>query len=242
MDNPMTYNVLGSASAGIVSRILTHPLDTAKARLQAPASVYKGPMDALWRTFRTEGVRGLYRGFGAILVGGTPGTMVYLCSYEFFKERLGTWSGISQGSDGDFVLHFTCGMLAETIACIIYVPVDVGKSDACERFRHNPVPCFSPFHCSKGTDASTADDERSESTAYAISQQLGCLGYDWKDRGRFRRVSGLRCHVGIVWSLFGTLLLFLRTFQTLVTAVYTNERSNIIISRDSLCVYVTVKL
>lgn len=170
MDNPMTYNVLGSASAGIVSRILTHPLDTAKARLQAPGSVYKGPIDALWRTFGTEGVRGLYRGFGAILVGGTPGTMVYLCSYEFFKERLGTWSRISQGSDGDFVLHFTCGMLAETIACIIYVPVDVGKSDECERFRQILVPFSHRFICSKGTDASTAGDECSESTAYAISQ------------------------------------------------------------------------
>jgi Mitochondrial carrier protein len=85
-------------------------------------------MDALWRTYRTEGVRGLYRGLGAVLVGGTPGTMLYLCSYELLKVRLGTLGGgVTQGSGGEFALHFSCGMLAETIACVIYVPVDVVK-------------------------------------------------------------------------------------------------------------------
>ena len=89
-------------------------------------------MDALWRTFRTEGVRGLYRGFGAILVGGTPGTMLYLCSYELCKVRLGALlddDDVAKGGGGgrEFALHFSCGMLAETIACVIYVPVDVVK-------------------------------------------------------------------------------------------------------------------
>ena len=101
----------------------------AKARLQAQygASLqtpYRGPMDVLTRTFRTEGVAGLYRGFGAILVGGTPGTMVYLCSYDIIKDRLST---LNTRQDADFMVHFAAGMLAETLACIIYVPVDVIK-------------------------------------------------------------------------------------------------------------------
>jgi len=79
-DESMLPSVLGSAAAGIVSRACTHPLDTAKARLQAPVTagepIYKGPMDTLWRTFRAEGPQGLYRGFGAVIVGGTPGTML----------------------------------------------------------------------------------------------------------------------------------------------------------------------
>lgn len=124
----MLPSVLGSAAAGVVSRACTHPLDTAKARLQAPVvsgePIYKGPVDTLWRTFRTEGIRGLYRGFPAVIVGGTPGTMLYLCSYELLKTR---FSSIYGGSQDNFALHFSCGMLAETIACIIYVPVDVVK-------------------------------------------------------------------------------------------------------------------
>jgi hypothetical protein len=31
----MIPNILGSATAGIISRVFTHPLDTAKSRLQA---------------------------------------------------------------------------------------------------------------------------------------------------------------------------------------------------------------
>ena len=90
-------------------------------------------MDALFQTFRAEGVRGLYRGFGAILVGGTPGTMLYLCSYDLLKIRLtslweqGTGKPLVHGSGGEFAVHFSCGMLAEAFACIVYVPVDVVK-------------------------------------------------------------------------------------------------------------------
>jgi hypothetical protein len=103
--------------------------DQAKARLQAHYGTslqipYRGPIDVLTRTFRTEGITGLYRGFGAILLGGTPGTMVYLCSYDIIKDRL---SSLNTRDDTDFVVHFAAGMLAETLACIIYVPVDVIK-------------------------------------------------------------------------------------------------------------------
>lgn len=55
--------------------------------------------------------------------GGTPGTMIYLCSYEIAKDRLSHYVS----TDNEFVIHFSAGMIAETLACIIYVPVDVVK-------------------------------------------------------------------------------------------------------------------
>jgi hypothetical protein len=132
--NALLANALGSATAGIFSRLLTHPLDTVKARLQAPPPVlntinstssnirpYKGVKDVLIRTYRSEGILALYRGFGAIVVGGTPGTMIYLCGYEWIKNRF------EARAVPEFAIHFSAGMLAETIACIIYVPVDVIK-------------------------------------------------------------------------------------------------------------------
>jgi hypothetical protein len=45
----------------------------AKARLQVPDTKYKGTIDVLRRTVQYEGVTTLYRGFSAIIVGGTPG-------------------------------------------------------------------------------------------------------------------------------------------------------------------------
>ena len=156
-------NVLGSTAAGIIGRICTHPLDTAKARLQAVYSSsatappvagtplvsssssapttpfrgnnpYRGPFDALLQTARTEGIAGLYRGFGAVLVGGTPGTVVYLCAYDLAKQhfsdlwRATTPNTTARGdTEESFLVHFAAGMTAETIACVVYVPVDVVK-------------------------------------------------------------------------------------------------------------------
>jgi hypothetical protein len=154
----MAATTLGSAAVGIVSRTFTHPIDTAKSRLQAQYTAatsgsssqsanipprYRGTLDVLTRTFQTEGIAGLYRGFGAILVGGTPGTVLYLCTYEAAKAKLGQWKHdkilVDQSSSssseettktteaGDFVVHFSSGLIAEAVACIIYVPVDVIK-------------------------------------------------------------------------------------------------------------------
>lgn len=127
----MIANALGSATAGIVGRICTHPLDTAKARLQAvynsggdPSAAarrstkscnpYRGPIDVLHKTFRKEGIKGLYRGFGAVIVGGTPGTVIYLCTYEAAKERLSRMAETESGSGSgdDFFVHFSSGMFA----------------------------------------------------------------------------------------------------------------------------------
>jgi hypothetical protein len=139
--NAMISNTLGSAVAGIVSRIFTHPIDTAKSRLQAQYTGtvtssrqiphYRGTLDVLRKTFHSEGIRGLYRGFGAILVGGTPGTVTYLCTYEVAKNHLSklksSYSSEEDSTSGDFLVHFCSGMIAETVACVIYVPVDVIK-------------------------------------------------------------------------------------------------------------------
>jgi hypothetical protein len=140
-DVSMIPNIVGSATAGIISRLLTHPLDTAKSRLQAiyidaPSTTttnthnkigsakaspffraatstnpYRGPLDVLVQTFRTEGISGLYRGFGAVIVGGTPGTVLYLCGYEAAKNTLAEqWESSThlplEQSGGDFVVHF----------------------------------------------------------------------------------------------------------------------------------------
>ena len=82
-------------------------------------------------------VRSLYRGLGVVIVGGTPGTMLYLCSYDIMKEQLSQVSSSLSSSPSsssssnknhyNFLIHFVAGMMAEAIACIVYVPVDVIK-------------------------------------------------------------------------------------------------------------------
>jgi len=62
----------GSA-AGMVSKVFEHPFDLCKVRLQAQVldekPTFKGPIDCLYKTYKNEGVRGLYRGLPAPIVG-----------------------------------------------------------------------------------------------------------------------------------------------------------------------------
>jgi len=102
------------------------------------STTYRGPLDVLLKTARSEGLTGLYRGFGAVVVGGTPGTVLYLTSYDLAKQRLiqqftkdeGHSSSLPNNGGNlwrDFAIHFSSGMFAEAVACIVYVPVDVIK-------------------------------------------------------------------------------------------------------------------
>lgn len=80
-----------------------------------------------------------------MIIGGTPGTILYLTGYAFFRDSISStvskWNGggdatilssrdtvkpsLSLGQE--FAVHFASGILAEAVTCIIYVPVDVVK-------------------------------------------------------------------------------------------------------------------
>lgn len=117
--------MLASATAGVISRSLCHPLDTCKARLQNPGSEFTSTFQVVRQTLRHEGIGGLYRGLGTVISIGTPAFVLYLATYEQAKK---TFLGMSalQG-DYEFVGHFGAGMAAETVSCLVYVPVDVVK-------------------------------------------------------------------------------------------------------------------
>ncbi|CBJ26620.1 conserved unknown protein [Ectocarpus siliculosus] len=123
---------LGSATSGLVARLLCHPLDTAKARLQGPeGSSFRNTWHVLRATMGTERIRGLYRGIGAVTFGGVPGVCLYLTTYEATKELLADRGAIGGGdaeSGGEGILtHLTAGMMAEVVCCVVFVPVDVVK-------------------------------------------------------------------------------------------------------------------
>jgi solute carrier family 25 folate transporter 32 len=97
-DGPV--NALCGASAGVASGIVTCPLDVIKTRLQAQGSfrprnytgptrvVYKGLTGTARIIWSQDGIRGLYRGLGPMLLGYIPTWAVYMSTYEFTKDFL----------------------------------------------------------------------------------------------------------------------------------------------------------
>lgn len=102
-DGPV--NALCGASAGVASGIVTCPLDVIKTRLQAQGSFrprqYTGPTRAVYKgltgTARViwleDGLRGLYRGLGPMLLGYIPTWAVYMSTYEATKDFLNPHMG-----------------------------------------------------------------------------------------------------------------------------------------------------
>jgi len=81
-------DVLFGSIAGVVGKYIEYPFDTVKVRLQSqPDGVplrYTGPIDCFKQSLASSGIRGLYAGISAPLVGAAAET-----SSLFFFESLG---------------------------------------------------------------------------------------------------------------------------------------------------------
>ena len=146
--------MIASTISGMLVRIPLHPIDTCKAKLQvqrpsqsnAPQP-FSSVLSCLRYTHAREGVRGLYAGFPIAFLGSAPAACLYLTSYEVSKRWLNDVVGDSVWQPA---LHFTSGLLAETVSCVLWVPIDIVK----ERMQVQSVlPAQSPLHYHSTTHA-----------------------------------------------------------------------------------------
>jgi ornithine carrier protein len=63
-------DIVCGSTAGMMSKLVEHPFDTIKVRLQTQSilmpqsnqeKLFSGPLNCLQKTWRTEGIRGLYQ-------------------------------------------------------------------------------------------------------------------------------------------------------------------------------------
>jgi hypothetical protein len=123
MTNENLVNLCASATSGFISRVICHPIDTCKAKLQSIDS-FKGTFDVARKTIQSEGVKGLYKGINAALFGGIPGVCLYITTYEACKTYCASHEILKQYP---MMSYFGGGMIAETVCCAVFVPVDVIK-------------------------------------------------------------------------------------------------------------------
>ncbi|KIK70643.1 hypothetical protein GYMLUDRAFT_253985 [Collybiopsis luxurians FD-317 M1] len=89
-----TWTFLASSTvSGICVCIVMQPADTTLTRMynqpttrnaqgKAVGTLYKNPIDCLWKTFKTEGIRGWYKGSTAHFLRITPHTVVTLTAND----------------------------------------------------------------------------------------------------------------------------------------------------------------
>lgn len=123
-DKTVQISLISSLFAGVISRVITYPLDTLKAKIQIQKNKNSGLINTCKNTILSEGIKGLYKGLPVAVLGSIPGSLLYFGGYEFAKKHLLMYKNFS---NSEFLMYFVSGMIAEIVCCTIYVPVDVIK-------------------------------------------------------------------------------------------------------------------
>jgi solute carrier family 25 folate transporter 32 len=93
----VSVNSFCGAMGGMASGIVTCPLDVIKTRLQAQgsfrrnphprtATLYRGMIGTARTIWKEDGIRGMYRGLGPMLLGYLPTWAVYMTVYDMSRE------------------------------------------------------------------------------------------------------------------------------------------------------------
>lgn len=85
-------NAAAGLSAAVAAQVVWTPIDVVSQRLMVRDSKYNGGIDAVRKIIRSDGVRGLYRGFGMSILTYAPSNAVWWASYSVSQRLI--WSGI----------------------------------------------------------------------------------------------------------------------------------------------------
>ncbi|XP_073324111.1 mitochondrial carnitine/acylcarnitine carrier protein isoform X2 [Pagrus major] len=134
-------NFFAGGFGGVCLVFAGHPLDTIKVRLQTQPKpkpgetlLYKGTIDCFKKTLAQEGMKGLYKGMAAPIIGVTP--MFAVCFFGF-----GLGKKLQQKTPDDILTYpqlFAAGMLSgifttaimtpgERIKCLLQIQASTGK-------------------------------------------------------------------------------------------------------------------
>ncbi|KAI2640263.1 mitochondrial carrier domain-containing protein [Xylaria nigripes] len=131
------FNALAGAVGGFTSGIVTCPLDVIKTKLQAQGGfqvvskgrhvghrrVYSGLVGTARVIWKEEGVRGLYRGLGPIVLGYLPTWAVWFTVYNNSKKYMADSHVRNQ-----FAINFCSSIIAGASSTIVTNPIWVIKT------------------------------------------------------------------------------------------------------------------
>ncbi|KAK9672089.1 hypothetical protein RND81_12G075600 [Saponaria officinalis] len=128
---------------------LLHPTAVVKTRMQVAGSgtSHARGISVFSHILKTDGIPGIFRGFGTSAIGSIPGRVLVLSTLELSKdvsrkylERFNMTEAMRLG-----IANGVAGMLSNLVSCVYYVPLDV----VCQRLMVQGLPgtmaCNGPF-------------------------------------------------------------------------------------------------
>ena len=122
-------HMMSAATAGLSVALFTNPIWLIKTRMQLQSTeiIYRNSLHCFVQVFKTEGIRGLYRGFSASLLGLSESTLQFV-TYEYLKDKVNQQHPISS------VETLGCAAAAKLFAAVLTYPHEVVRT----RLRQTP--------------------------------------------------------------------------------------------------------
>lgn len=125
-DETLLRSVVCGITAGVVASSIANPTDVLKVRMQAQNEVYskKGMVQCFLDMYRSEGIKGLWRGVGPTAQRAAVVAGVELPVYDITKRNL-----IIADIIGDNIInHFVSSFVAGLTGAIASTPIDVVRT------------------------------------------------------------------------------------------------------------------
>ncbi|ORM41377.1 Mitochondrial substrate carrier family protein A [Babesia sp. Xinjiang] len=95
VDNGVTLSLLAGASAGVLQKSISYPLDVMSVRMTLGVNTkvlssnctYHSIPDCFFKILRSEGIRGFFKGFLPTLCTGVPYVSLQMTFFDFYKRR-----------------------------------------------------------------------------------------------------------------------------------------------------------
>ncbi|KAK1271837.1 Mitochondrial adenine nucleotide transporter ADNT1 [Acorus gramineus] len=115
--------LLGGGLSGLTAAAMTYPLDLVRTRLAAQTNemYYRGISHTLHTIWRDEGIRGLYKGLGATLLGVGPSIAISFSVYETLRSH---WH-LQRPRDSPVLVSLACGSLSGIASSTVTFPIDL---------------------------------------------------------------------------------------------------------------------
>lgn len=137
VNDPPSYKcvALGGVGTGALQSLMLCPVELIKIRLQLQGkshektpqiNCHKGPISVARSILRTEGLKGIYRGFSITALRDAPAHGFYFWTYEYMREQL--HPGCRKNGQESLRTMLIAGGLAGVASWVCCYPLDVIKT------------------------------------------------------------------------------------------------------------------
>ncbi|KAM0260499.1 hypothetical protein ACHAQJ_002732 [Trichoderma viride] len=124
-------DIVYGSIAGIAGKYIEYPFDTVKVRLQSQPDHlplrYTGPLDCFRQSLKSDGLRGLYRGISAPLVGAAAETSSLFLFESVGRELLFQSNVASRDQELSLPTLWLTGAISGVFTSFVLTPIELVK-------------------------------------------------------------------------------------------------------------------